>query len=1295
MNNPKPPQSTSTLPVGTGNAVPNSGTAIATTGTAIQGSGTAQVPNAFGQGRNGLADDIPIAPSYVLNGITYNTIQPIATKSGEAKVIIVENAGNKFCLKIYIVGHTPDASLLDLVKKAQGGFLVNLRDHGTWCDLLTGCHHYFEVMDYAEFGALDAVHFSSEEQFVETAMRMAMCIHQCHKLNIVHRDIKPENFLCTSKDRRQFVLSDFGIARMMQPGQSEASFDIAKSGYFVSPEGAMTADNRTSMVGYATDYYSMGMTLLAMVIGIHNFYSIITSNDLLRYKSNNTVVDKFLPYLKIADKPLSDYALSLLRGLLQLMPHERIGFDDIKQWYASDKPIAISSKASDISSQSDFSVTFNDSLNLVAHSPKELAKMMLDNFEYAKGFLYRGLAKSGLERTGKVALALAIDKIVEQTYPSLAERDAGVYAAALILDTDSPFIGINGTICRSINDIKNEIWTNRAFYSKNLAKHGATIWAYFAAQSDPKIRSLETKFRPAIELSHIHGIYALCKELDPSLPFFSLQGQPLTSPQDIAAEILHNRLTYQRELSDHSHPFWMFLEREGDSWAKIAHDYPSLIKQDPEGWIFELIYRLDSSKPYLIQYEDDQKWHEQYSVADIIKNVSKHGITDISLANLAKPYTQTWLTLSANQYDRKCGALLAKMVNEAGNEANKKGWFYLYNFAPKADISLVENGNLYSPEQLGEAINNQLVGKATAKIDLLAMLVEKTFNGSRIYQYMEARKMQKHIQEIESIIDISANEKLHPSAPYNQTIAHWKVVQLLGFQPFYFIGANKVSSLDEIQNLASQANAEINNGLAEYLTILFHERVDIQFSLDEFRKYYHFLLSYCPDFKGLQNTATMRSVHTQQMNRCQKAWHSFNLTYIISVWTALIPMLLSSILAICLYTYCADIGLDKLEMNDTWISIRYHNIIDILAEPLEGWPRYTIGIICGLGSAFLCLGMQDVFDAQKNCFGYIRIGWLAIPVALIAFCSLMLVFEDDLDTFFILLMYGLLPSSAIWFLMTLIAIKIPKSKQFASRSAIYSQKTQEIELLLICATFGTLKRTFGNQKITAPDDVRASKKNAKQQKKYAIWLFVGIAFLTVIATSICVKLISELSKIQSFDPYSNEITQPQNLDLQLSGNYIYYYINEQEFKKLSGAYIDLPNKSIQYIWHPHYVKGLVIDYTSCPTFVLVEPWWNASHGYSWNDRKDRFPSRKQISTIFSHWDEIVHASQNYLKTIQSFSPSSNSEDREMVYWTRDECGSDSAWAYNAKKKVFVKRHKQTELGALHVADLPSNSNTSK
>lgn len=1160
--------------------------------------------------------------------------------------------------------------------------MVNLRDHGTWCDLLTGCHHYFEVMDYAEFGALDAVHFSSEEQFVETAMRMAMCIHQCHKLNIVHRDIKPENFLCTSKDHRQFVLSDFGIARMMQPGQSEASFDIAKSGYFVSPEGAMTADNRTSMVGYATDYYSMGMTLLAMVIGTQKFYSAITSNDLLRYKSNNTVVDKFLPYLKIADKPLSDYALSLLRGLLQLMPHERIGFDDIKQWYASDKPIAISSKASDISSQSDFSVTFNDSLNLVAHSPKELAKMMLDNFEYAKGFLYRGLAKSGLERTGKVALALAIDKIVEQTYPSLAERDAGVYAAALILDTDSPFIGINGTICRSINDIKNEIWTNRAFYSKNLAKHGATIWAYFAAQSDPKIRSLEAKFRPAIELSHIHGIYALCKELDPNLPFFSLQGQPLTSPQDIAAEILHNRLTYQRELSDPSHPFWMFLEREGDSWVKIVHDYPSLIKQDPEGWIFELIYRLDSSKPYLIQYEDDQKWHEQYSVADIIKNVSKHGITDISLANLAKPYTQTWLTLSANEYDRKCGALLAKMVNEAGNEANKKGWFYLYNFAPKADISLVENGNLYSPVQLGEAINNQLVGKATAHIDLLAMLVEKTFNGSRLYQYMEARKMRKHIQGIESIIDINANEKLHPSTPYNQTIAHWKVVQLLGFQPFYHIGTSRVSTLSEVQNLASQANAEINNGLAEYLTILFHERVDIQFSLDEFRKYYHFLLSYCPDFKGLQSTAAMRSVHTQQMTRCQKSWHSFNLAYKISAWTALIPMLLSSILAIWLYTYCAEF---EIEYTNS------HYIINSLSEPLEGWPRYTIGLLlipAGILFGYFC---NRVFDCVTNAFlGTFGLSASCILGALIGCLSLTLIFEHEgLDIAILFIIYGLIPSLSIWNFLILLAIKIPKSIYFVSGSAFYSQKTQEIELLHICETFGTLKRTLGNKKITAPDDVRASKKNATQQKKYAIWLFIGIVILTTIATSISVKIIFELSKFHILDSSSIEITQPQNLDLQLGDGDTFFYINEHERKQYNSGDTILLNKRTLKLW---YEIGIVIDYTNCPAFVLVHPWQHSSDGYSWNDSNDGFPSRQQITTIFSHWDEIVHASQNYHKTIQSFSPSS-SKDREMVYWTREECGSDSAWAYNAKEKIFVKRHKQTKLGALHVADLQSNSDT--
>lgn len=1175
------------IPNGTGTAVPSgTGTAIPSgTGTAVPpgtGTGTADAPAGRGRRPSGLVDQIHVNQQYIINGIIYNTIQAFPATSGEARVLIVENGGNKFCLKLYIVGHTPDAALLNVVKQAQGGFLINLRDHGVWSDPDTGNQHYCEVMDYAPNGALDAVRITSEEQFVETAMRMAMCIRQCHQLNIVHRDVKPENFLCISPDHSKFVLSDFGIARMMKPGKTEASFDIAKSGYFVSPEGAMTADNRTSVVGYATDFYSMGMTLLAMIFGVKNFYNAVEYNDLLRLKSKNAVVDQLQRYLKIGGKPMSDYCISLLRGLLQFVPDERATFDDIKQWYTSRKPMAkgnrsAAASAASASAQGGFRVVFDDTRNLIARSPEELAKMMISNLEYAKDFLYRGMAKSGLERTGKVSLAMEIDKIVERVYPNKDERQAGVYLAALTLDANMPFLGLSRTACSSIAEIKTEIWNNQAAYAKDLANHGACLWAYFAARGNDDIKSLEATFRPIISRSGVYGIYALCRKLDPSMPFYSLNGKPLTAQKDIAAELWNNRAKYVKELANADHPlwvhlaslgangaklaqeypsrirtsgqselyslcslldkdtpyigkkqracrtekdladelweflsdykkeladpkhlFWKYLEQRGASWAKIALDYPALIAKDANVWAFELVYRLDASKPYVIQYADDNKWHDQHSIDEIIKNVAAHGITDFSLSMLSQADFQTWLTLSSRENDRKCGALLAQMVKNAGSTAKSKGWFFLYNFAPTADITLAPNGSIATTAQLGEEINFQYSAGARKHLDLLPMLQKSTFVNSRLYQYMEARKMLQYIKGIQTIIDIDRNISDHPSAPYNQRIAMWKVIQYLGHMPTYTLSTRKtVSTLGEIRSISSSVlNKDINSGLADFLTILFHERKGIAFSFDELEKYYDFIDTYAPNASGFASTAATRRDLDEAISNRNNAWRGLTWWRNAGIWLGLAPLV--GVLAWMVW------------MTVTGDATAIQEVVQSIGK--------IAGIITAIVGAVLCAEGGCLALAIGGFIGY----WVGFGI-------------------FYLLSFAAVYILALAMLITAIYLAVKLFKG-ASDSIITDKSTHDRYLnaartYKVCLALGTAQRTIGSRNINPQTTFENSYKQACSYRKNVILISLGMIALAATAFGLGLLLRSETNDYQPSAAESVEIVSADELPGEYTGTF--------------------------------------------------------------------------------------------------------------------------------------------------------------
>ncbi len=90
----------------------------------------------------------------------------------------------------------------------------------------------------------------------------------CHALNyahdqgVVHRDIKPSNIMVTA-DGSIFV-TDFGLARMVQAGESTLSQDMmVGTPQYISPEQAQGKSNLDGR----TDIYSLGVVLYEMITG--------------------------------------------------------------------------------------------------------------------------------------------------------------------------------------------------------------------------------------------------------------------------------------------------------------------------------------------------------------------------------------------------------------------------------------------------------------------------------------------------------------------------------------------------------------------------------------------------------------------------------------------------------------------------------------------------------------------------------------------------------------------------------------------------------------------------------------------------------------------------------------------------------------------------------------------------------------------------------------------------------------------------------------------------------------------
>ncbi len=121
------------------------------------------------------------------------------------------------------------------------------------------------VMKYIEGRTLKAVLDSqtlSLSQILDLMPPIASALDYAHAQGVLHRDIKPSNIIIDSSGVP--YLSDFGLARMAQLGESTLSQDVLLgTPHYISPEQAM--GNRD--LDAHTDLYSLGIVLYELIVG--------------------------------------------------------------------------------------------------------------------------------------------------------------------------------------------------------------------------------------------------------------------------------------------------------------------------------------------------------------------------------------------------------------------------------------------------------------------------------------------------------------------------------------------------------------------------------------------------------------------------------------------------------------------------------------------------------------------------------------------------------------------------------------------------------------------------------------------------------------------------------------------------------------------------------------------------------------------------------------------------------------------------------------------------------------------
>lgn len=349
-------------------------------------------------------------------GKTY-TVEKVLGSGSEGDIYVVADGKRRAVLKLCHPGFTTNTKVLKRLEHLKGkGYIADILEYGP----------DYELMEYfPEGSAATAGLKGNADAILAIALKIAITLDEIHKSGVIHKDVKPANILVRQgKGGLDCVLCDFGISDEIDDRGTSVTKQL-RTPIYAAPEiytDTVTLPEGTFIeLSPKADFYSLGMTILSLWMGEGAFDA----------KEPQLAIDKKKGRIAIpADMP--DPLAKICRGLLIKNPAKRWDYPEIEATVRGKDDISV--EEDEIIA--DLNITYNASKHQIANTPRELARLMLeDESGLAVKYLYRGQVERWLRTYPE--LALEVQEIVEKRYPQ--DQNTGLFATVFFLDPTIPF----------------------------------------------------------------------------------------------------------------------------------------------------------------------------------------------------------------------------------------------------------------------------------------------------------------------------------------------------------------------------------------------------------------------------------------------------------------------------------------------------------------------------------------------------------------------------------------------------------------------------------------------------------------------------------------------------------------------------------------------------------------------------------------------------------------------------------------------------------------------------------------
>jgi len=443
---------------------------------------------------------------------------PLGGISGEAEIYrcLDELTGSQVVVKLYRHDMAPKREVLKGLLGLNHPDIVSIKDYGSW----TG--RFYEAMEYCEGGSMADVMPLSEQRLREHIGQIINGLRYCHRQGIIHRDIKPNNLFFRDAACKESVLGDFGISSMLDPDHEGVRVTQTAANLTLDYAAPELLDGHK--VGPKTDYYSLGVTLIHLLLGHSPF----------RNMSNTDILVAHLRGRIDYPQQLSAEFEQLLHGLLQISPDNRWAYRQVHAWLQGQAIVRDDGSA--WSEQQPPTTSAGYPGYPEAQTPQQLARA-LEHFDAARQ-LFRGDIRRWLFDHHDPALAERVEEI-EENYTE--DPQTGLQKLRFLLDPALP-LRIQQRDVYSLNDLLDLLTTNDTAINESIAQllFGGSLLAWMDTLNKIGNRQalLEKVSLISVKLRYKDpdlALFALRCTLDPAQPLPLIRDIELPHPGQIEA----------------------------------------------------------------------------------------------------------------------------------------------------------------------------------------------------------------------------------------------------------------------------------------------------------------------------------------------------------------------------------------------------------------------------------------------------------------------------------------------------------------------------------------------------------------------------------------------------------------------------------------------------------------------------------------------------------------------------------------------------------------------------------------